>query len=279
MERFISYAGNYEDIVLYDIFRHIEIPLGGVFIDVGCNDPFEGNVTKAFYDRGWHGINVDPLKDKMALYDCERSRDINICAGVSNVSGKLKYLSANVFSTFNPDNFDSLEQYCIIHKIPYSYEESEVRPLRDIISDHLTKDNDILFLKIDVENYEREVLESIDFGFIKPWIICIEAISQMTGEQYCPWEDLLLGKGYVYDKTVEGNRFYLSLEHMELKKFSRAFSEMQEDYRIYKPLDVNQIDSLYASIGSLKLSVYYRAGYILLSPVRLVRKLFKLFKK
>lgn len=30
MERFISYAGNYEDVILYDIFRNIEIPWGGV---------------------------------------------------------------------------------------------------------------------------------------------------------------------------------------------------------------------------------------------------------
>lgn len=252
---------------------------GGYYIDVGCNDPFEGSVTKAFYDMGWHGINIDPLKDKMALYDCERPRDINICAGVSNVSGKLKYLSANTFSTFNPDNFKSLEEYCKVHKIPYSYEESKVRPLRDIISDNLTKENEILFLKIDVENYEREVLESIDFGFTRPWIICIEAIAQMTGEQYCPWEDLLFGRGYVFDKTVEGNRFYLSSEHMELKKFSRTLSEIKDDYKIYKPLDARQIDSLYASINSLRSHVYYRAGYILLSPIRMVRRLLKHFKK
>lgn len=276
MERFISYAGNFEDIILYDIFRHIKI--GGVYVDVGCNDPFEGSVTKAFYDRGWHGINIDPLKSKMELYDSERPKDINICAGVSNINGILKYMSANTFSTFNPQNFKSLEKYCKEHKISYSYEESVVRPLRDIISENLPKDKDILFLKIDVENYEQEVLESIDFAYIKPWVICIEAIVQMTGEAYYPWEKLLLDNGYVFDKSVEGNRFYLSSEHPELTKYSREFSEIKNDYKIYKPLEVNYVDSLYDAINKLKVHPYYRSGYVLLTPARLMRRLFRALK-
>lgn len=54
---FISYAQNYEDVMLWRALKHIA---NGFYIDVGAAWPDKHSVTKAFYDRGWRGINIEP---------------------------------------------------------------------------------------------------------------------------------------------------------------------------------------------------------------------------
>jgi hypothetical protein len=43
---FISYAQNFEDVMLWRALQHVE---RGFYIDVGANDPTIDSVTKAFY--------------------------------------------------------------------------------------------------------------------------------------------------------------------------------------------------------------------------------------
>jgi hypothetical protein len=50
---FISYAQNYEDVMLWRCFKGLD---DGFFIDVGAHDPDVESVTKAFYESGWTGI-------------------------------------------------------------------------------------------------------------------------------------------------------------------------------------------------------------------------------
>ena len=54
---FVSYAQNFEDVMLWRALRHVE---SGFYIDVGAAHPDDYSVTRAFYDRGWSGINVEP---------------------------------------------------------------------------------------------------------------------------------------------------------------------------------------------------------------------------
>ena len=61
--RYDSYAQEYEDIILYAIIGDVS---DGFYIDVGAYDPVDISVTKYFYDKGWHGINIEPLKKTMS---------------------------------------------------------------------------------------------------------------------------------------------------------------------------------------------------------------------
>ena len=54
---FISYAQNYEDVILWRALKHIE---KGFYIDIGANDPVIESVSNAFYEKGWRGINIEP---------------------------------------------------------------------------------------------------------------------------------------------------------------------------------------------------------------------------
>src|ERR1700744_995167 len=53
-----SYAQNFEDVTLMRAFNHLE---GGVYIDVGAQDPVSDSVSLAFYERGWRGVHVEPV--------------------------------------------------------------------------------------------------------------------------------------------------------------------------------------------------------------------------
>ncbi|MEN9520867.1 MAG: hypothetical protein RLZZ381_3455, partial [Cyanobacteriota bacterium] len=85
---FISYAQNFEDVLLNRVFKH---KTKGFYIDVGALHPTSDSVTKAFYDRGWSGINIEPIKDYYNIFEQERSRDINLNIALSNSSGKLDF--------------------------------------------------------------------------------------------------------------------------------------------------------------------------------------------
>lgn len=68
----ISYAQNYEDVILWRALGGLE---DGFYLDVGANDPEELSVTKWFYDQGWHGINLEPSEEYYQLL-CKARLDI-----------------------------------------------------------------------------------------------------------------------------------------------------------------------------------------------------------
>ena len=86
ISKFVTYSEYLEDLILFCIFYDIK---NGFYIDVGANDPDGCSVTKAFYLRGWKGINIEPLPDKYQSLILKRKRDINlnICAGKNEGNG------------------------------------------------------------------------------------------------------------------------------------------------------------------------------------------------
>ena len=47
----------------------------GFYVDVGAADPEELSVTRAFYERGWSGINVEPRDEYFEKLILARPRD------------------------------------------------------------------------------------------------------------------------------------------------------------------------------------------------------------
>ena len=77
----ISYAQNFEDVVLWRALKNVK---NGFYIDVGANHPIGGSVTKWFYEQGWSGINIEPVKSFYDKLCRDRKRDINICKALGN---------------------------------------------------------------------------------------------------------------------------------------------------------------------------------------------------
>jgi hypothetical protein len=55
---FISYAQNFEDVILYRALRSVP---RGFYIDIGATHLDIDLVSCAFHEKGWSGIHIDPL--------------------------------------------------------------------------------------------------------------------------------------------------------------------------------------------------------------------------
>ncbi len=203
--RYDSFAPEYEDIIIHAILGEIS---SGFYIDVGANDPLSGSVTKFFYDRGWQGINVEPLRSGCMLFEEQRPRDINLCVGVSNAKeasrGSMPFYPLGGCSTFdegvaNEPNFTKGKAHM-----------KSVMTLRRIYETY-GKGRTVSFCKIDVEGYERKVLEGIeDWEAFRPWIFCMEATKPQTLIPcHEEWEPILLEHGYVFAYHFGVNRYYV----------------------------------------------------------------------
>ena len=86
----LSYAQNAEDVVLERAFADVE---EGFYVDVGASAPVDDSVTFHFYERGWHGVNVEPDPDDYERLVARASRDVNLRAAVGSRQGAARLLS------------------------------------------------------------------------------------------------------------------------------------------------------------------------------------------
>jgi hypothetical protein len=86
--KFKSYSQNFEDVMLWRALGHVE---NGFYIDVGSYDPVEHSVTKAFYDRGWSGINIEPVSSRLAKFKVQRPDDINLELLISDEDRSIEF--------------------------------------------------------------------------------------------------------------------------------------------------------------------------------------------
>ncbi len=86
--RFISYAQNYEDVMLWRALKDVK---NGFYIDIGAQEPELLSVTKLFYDAGWRGINIDPIAEWHEKLSQARPRDINLQLAVGAETGEISF--------------------------------------------------------------------------------------------------------------------------------------------------------------------------------------------
>src|SRR5260370_15448931 len=83
---FVSYAQNQEDVVLARALRPDD--RGGFWVDVGAGDPVVDSVTAAFAERGWRGVNVEPLPFEHERLCAARPADRNPLVPLGPTAGR-----------------------------------------------------------------------------------------------------------------------------------------------------------------------------------------------
>lgn len=220
---FISYSQMHEDAVLFQALGHIWC---GFYIDVGAQDPVVDSVTKAFYQHGWHGINIEPIEHWFNKIVQDRPSDINLNVAVGARKGTLQ-----LFEVVDTGLSTANVEFAKRHK-ERGFNVREVNVEMTTLNDICTFEGvtEIQFLKIDVEGFEKEVLQGVDLSKIRPWIILVESTEPLSYvETWGDWESILLSAGYSFVKTDGLNRFYLSSEHEELRN------------NLLKPIDASSV--------------------------------------
>jgi FkbM family methyltransferase len=189
---FISYAQNFEDVVLWRALKDVD---KGFYIDVGANDPVVDSVTKSFYDRGWSGINIEPLSEFFNKLKVGRPRDINLNVVCTSSNGSIEFYEFEGTGLSTINNLTAAKHQ--LNGLRYEKKIVECKTLDSILEAHQV--DCIHFLKIDVEGAEKDVLDGINLNKNKPWVILLEANEPLIKtERKVAWEHILIDAGYKF---------------------------------------------------------------------------------
>src|SRR5947209_527868 len=228
----VSYAQNREDVLLH---RALAGQTPGFYIDVGANDPTACSISKAFYEMGWHGINIEPAREVFHRLAAERPRDINLNIGLSNRPQTLRFhecVNEPTLSTFSP----SLAAWWTATPRGLVFQERRVPvlTLAQVCEQYVRQPID--FLSIDVELHEREVIEGQDWTRWRARVVVVEdGISTETGRMsHEQWEPHLLRADYRFAFFDGVNRFYVRKEDEHLLPLLQVPANSNDDFIPYE---------------------------------------------
>ncbi|WP_342316950.1 FkbM family methyltransferase [Lysobacter sp. FW306-1B-D06B] len=208
MTRLISYAQNFEDVMLWRALGHVE---HGSYIDIGAQSPDEDSVSRMFYEQGWRGIHVDAATTYAQQLRAARPDEVVIHAAVSDTPGTLSFyeMPKTGLSTLDPTLAERhSSKFEVIETVVPSITLDEVLARAP---------GDVHWLKVDVEGAETSVLRSWRESPVRPWVVVVESTLPMTKvENHHEWDPILVEKGYEFVYFDGLNRFYVSSEHPEL---------------------------------------------------------------
>ena len=191
---FVSYAQNYEDVMLRRALRQVE---RGFYIDVGAQSPDADSVTKAFSLLGWSGINIEPHPIYSAQLLQLRPNDINLDVALGEKSGTLtmNFVDDSGLSTADEEiaNRHAAAGYAV------RAQEVKMLTLEEVWRRYVPDAQPVHFLKVDVEGLERAVLAGNDWKTNRPWIVLVEAtLPNSQIENHLDWEPILLIADYEF---------------------------------------------------------------------------------
>lgn len=208
---FVSYAQNFEDVMLWRALKHVE---NGLYVDVGAQHPLVDSVSKAFYEQGWRGVHVEPVQAYADMLRQDRPDDTVLQVALADTDGvlELNVIPETGLST-------AVDEYAERHLAEHGFAHTTVRvPMLTLKSAlQWLEGKQVHWLKIDVEGLEEKVLRGWDPAVLRPWVMVVEAtVPTSTETDYVRWEPLVTGAGYRFVYFDGLNRFYVANEHPEL---------------------------------------------------------------
>ena len=221
-----SYAQNFEDVMLWRALNTVGC---GFYIDVGAQHPVIDSVTKAFYDNGWRGVHIEPTVAYATMLRDDRPEDTVLQVALAESVGLLKFFEIPETGISTAD-VDLAEGYRNAGRIVHEITVPRIT-LANVFE--MIGARDIHWLKIDVEGFERQVLEGWGDASARPWIVVVESTIPMTTvESYNRWENLLAERGYQWAYFDGLNRFYISAEHPELGNFFKSGPNLFDEFSL-----------------------------------------------
>ena len=211
----------FEDYILDYVFLNVN---KGTYIDIGAAEPSHWNVTHFFYQKNWRGINIDPMPAYANMYKQERPEDLFLNVGISDTNDTLLLYDCGKgcgLSTFDKSGAEKIA--AARSDVTFTEIKVPVTTMKQVLIEHPLEKID--FVNIDVEGWEKNVLEGFDFDHDKPDVFIIEAtIPDTPITTHHLWEQQLLENGYLFAMTDFLNRYYVSQDSPSLNQYLRRFS-------------------------------------------------------
>ena len=234
MQTTISFAQNGEDILLRRIFADQK---KGFYIDIGASHPEHLSVTKIFYDAGWCGINVEPVKNSIKLFEIDRPRDTNLNVAIDSIERKIKFWEVSDYKELSTSSAELAKRWAANKHEVKTYSVNSIT-CNELFERYVKTSVD--FLKIDVEGSEKNVIQSLNFKIHRPKVLLIEATvpnlpfpgwdklnSILNHEE---WEHLILNNGYDFVHFDGLNKYYVRAENKELSKYFQVGLCLWDNY-------------------------------------------------
>jgi len=200
---FVSYAQHGEDVILW---RALGDRDGVFYVDVGAFDPTFDSVTRALYERGWHGVNIEAQPDRLTAFEAARPLDTNLGLAMGDRDGTTTLTLRETpgwASTLPPD---------VIGADPTTSRGIDVpmRRLDTLLADLGVEHVDVL--KIDVEGAEPAVVRGLLGGPVRPLVCVVEGVApglgRTAGDEAV---GLLVAAGYQHC-LFDGLNHYLTID-------------------------------------------------------------------
>ena len=198
---FISFSQNFEDFRLWRALNDVK---EGSYLDIGAYDPVYDSVSAHFYESGWRGVNVEPVKEEFEKYEFLRSEDLSLNLAIASQPGELTFHQVinTGLSTADHNTASAITNF------PVKALEVRAITLDALLGIHPC--DEIHWMKIDVEGYEENVLAGWNSSHKRPWIIVIEATIPSTKIRRTFIDNpTLLGFDYVFSYFDGLNEFYV----------------------------------------------------------------------
>lgn len=186
-----SFSQEGEDMIVDNLLNFRD---KGFYVDMGALHPARFSNTMRFYYRGWHGLNIDATPGSMQLFNKLRPRDINVEAGLSLKGGgvELTYYefdepALNTFDTETAQRLMKDERFNLVKKIKIS-----TYTAMEILDKYVAENQKIDIMDIDIEGFDEEIVNSVDWGKYHPDIILTE---KPHDKEIVPY-DVLATAGY-----------------------------------------------------------------------------------
>ena len=207
----VSYAQNFEDVILWRALKQVK---RGFYIDIGAHDPVDNSVSLAFYEQGWRGVHVEPVKHYADRLRVARPDEQVVEAAIGRQEGTIPFFEIVDTGLSTGDELIAQEHGASGRTVKRI--EVPCFQLSSILDAH--RDRDIHWLKIDVEGMEDQVIRNWSPSPARPWIVLVECTKPNSPEpNFTGWEPQLLALGYDFVYFDGLNRFYVYREHPELR--------------------------------------------------------------
>lgn len=171
----ISYSQTGEDIIIDFLIGAKKIK-DFTYLDIGANDPVKINNTFKFYEAGYKGVCIEP--DPVIFKKLIKKRPKDIClnigiAGEKSANADFYKMDQPGLNTFSKEEALALEKnkqgkICEVIKVP-------LRTVEEVIDEYFDGKSPV-FINLDVEGLDEEILRNFPFHKYRPSIFCVETV-------------------------------------------------------------------------------------------------------